>query len=46
MNRSAAEVALEAGLAMVLVPPAEAGPPRLDHLDVAGAIVIEKPSVK
>ena len=38
---AAAEVALQAGLAMVLVPPAESGPPRLDHLDVAGAIVIE-----
>ncbi len=38
---AAAEVALQAGLAMVLVPPAEAGPTRLDYLDVAGAIVIE-----
>jgi DNA-binding LacI/PurR family transcriptional regulator len=38
---AAAEVALEAGLALVLVPPAATGSPRLDHLDVAGAIVIE-----
>jgi DNA-binding LacI/PurR family transcriptional regulator len=38
---AAAEVALQAGLAMVLVPPAAFGPPRIDHLDVAGAIVIE-----
>ena len=38
---AAAEVALQAGLAMVLVPPGETGSPRLDHLDVAGAIVIE-----
>jgi DNA-binding LacI/PurR family transcriptional regulator len=38
---AAADVAFQAGLAMVLVPPAAAGPPRLDHLDVAGAIVIE-----
>jgi DNA-binding LacI/PurR family transcriptional regulator len=38
---AAAEVALDAGLALVLVPPARSGLPRLDHLDVAGAIVIE-----
>lgn len=36
-----AEMALDAGLALVLVPPARSGLPRLDHLDVAGAIVIE-----
>lgn len=38
---AAAEVALQAGLAMVLVPPAASGPAGLDYLDVAGAIVIE-----
>ena len=36
-----AETALDAGLALVLVPPAASGPPRIDYLDVAGAIVIE-----
>ena len=36
-----AETALESGLALVLVPPAASGPPRVDYLDVAGAIVIE-----
>ncbi len=36
-----AETALESGLALVLVPPTASGPPRIDYLDVAGAIVIE-----
>lgn len=37
----AASVALERGLALVLVPPTAAGGAALDHLEVDGAIVIE-----